>query len=193
MSFISDLLLPLARTDCPGNVQVSASNCFDNYKSHFVNMQKRENTLFTGVDVEILRSFCRYILFFVKSMRTTTNLRVHVFKDWSTPFSFAFGNERTLVTCKSCEARSEDLHATSVLSFPNANEKKMYFHPYIYAQATKIPEKVKKKSMSNFPSRDQGLWLENICPSFLMLHCRRMPLECRSWLAVYWTSHYDIF
>ena len=63
LSLISDLLLPLVRTDCPGNVQVSASNCFDNYKSHFVNMQKRENTLFTGVDVEILRSFCRYIFF----------------------------------------------------------------------------------------------------------------------------------
>ena len=32
--------------------------------------------------------------------------KMHVSKDWSTLFSFALGNERTLVTCKSCEARS---------------------------------------------------------------------------------------
>ena len=34
------------------------------------------------------------------------------FKDWSTPFLFALGNERTLVTCKSYEALLEHLHAT---------------------------------------------------------------------------------
>ena len=45
-------------------------------------------------------------------------------------FSFALGNERTLFACKSCDALSllKDLHATSVLSFPNAN-KKVYFDP----------------------------------------------------------------
>ena len=43
-------------------------------------------------------------------------------------FSFALGNERTLVTCKSCEARS-----------------KVYFNPYIYAEAMKTPLKVEKK------------------------------------------------
>ena len=33
--------------------------------------------------------------------------------------------------------------------------------------------------MSIFPSRDQCLSLENICHSFLMLHCRRMTWECK--------------
>ena len=36
------------------------------------------------------------------------------------------------------EALLEDLHATSVLSFTNANEK-VYFNPYIYAKAMKKP------------------------------------------------------
>ena len=34
------------------------------------------------------------------------------FKDWSTLFLFALGNERTLVTCKSCEARSASQRLT---------------------------------------------------------------------------------
>ena len=33
---------------------------------------------------------------------------------------------------------SQDLHVTSVFSFPNANNK-MYFNPYIYAKAMKNP------------------------------------------------------
>ena len=49
-------------------------------------------------------------------------------------FLFALGNERTLVTCKSCEALLKDLHGTSVLSFPNANKKELYFNPYIYSK-----------------------------------------------------------
>ena len=32
----------------------------------------------------------------------------------------------------------QDLHVTSVLSFPNAN-KKVYVNPYIYAKATNNP------------------------------------------------------
>ena len=40
-------------------------------------------------------------------------------------FSFALGKERTLVTCKSCEARIHKiLHVTSVLLFPYANEQR---------------------------------------------------------------------
>ena len=42
------------------------------------------------------------------------------------------------------EALLEDLHATSVISFPNANEK-VYFNPYIYAKGMKKTLKVKKK------------------------------------------------
>ena len=33
------------------------------------------------------------------------SLFIMLFKDWNTHFLFALGNERTLVTCKSCEAR----------------------------------------------------------------------------------------
>ena len=38
----------------------------------------------------------------------------------------------------------KDLHANSVLSFPNAN-KKVYFNPYIYAKATNNPKKLKNQ------------------------------------------------
>ena len=61
----------------------------------------------------------------------------------------------------------KDLHATRVLSFPNENEKKVYFNPYISAKAIKNPSNVEKLAI--FPSRDQCLSLENICYSFLML------------------------
>ena len=66
--------------------------------------------------------------------------------------------------CKSCKARS-DLHATSVLSFPNVNQKK---NPYIYAKLIKKTPKKSKKSKTIFSSRDQCHSLENICHSFLM-------------------------
>ena len=69
-------------------------------------------------------------------------------------FLFALENERTQVTCKSCEAR-----------FPNAN-KKVCFTPYIYAKATSNPYKVEKINVI-FPSRDQWHSLENVCHSFL--------------------------
>ena len=42
----------------------------------------------------------------------------------------------------------------------------------------KTPKK-SKKSITIFPSRDQCLSLENICHSFLMLHCRWMPWDCK--------------
>ncbi|KAK3103521.1 hypothetical protein FSP39_019833 [Pinctada imbricata] len=57
---------------CPGNVKVAASTCFANYKQHYVNIQKRENTLFTGVDVEILRSFCSS---YIDAMKCITDLK----------------------------------------------------------------------------------------------------------------------
>ena len=55
---------------------------------------------------------------------------------------------------------------------------KVYFNPYINAKAMKTPKR-SKKSMSTFPSHDQCLSFENICNSFLMLHCRRLPWECK--------------
>ena len=42
------------------------------------------------------------------------------------------------------EALLEDLYATSLLPFPNAN-KKVYFNPYIYAKAMKIPKSRKNQ------------------------------------------------
>ena len=42
---------------------------------------------------------------------------------------FALGNELTLVTCKSYSLK--DLHATSVLSFPNANKKRVFQSLYL--------------------------------------------------------------
>ena len=68
-----------------------------------------------------------------------------------------------------------------LLSFlSQCKQKKAYFFPYIYAKATKTHTK-SKKSMSIFPSHDQWQSLENICHSFLLLHCRRMPRECKYW------------
>ena len=63
-------------------------------------------------------------------------MNIHSFKDWSTLFSFAFGNEKTMVTCKSCEVLLKDLHVSSVLSF-KMQTKRIYFNPYIYAKAMK--------------------------------------------------------
>ena len=45
----------------------------------------------------------------------STNIRIAVHF-----FSFALGNEKTLVGCKSLTSASRDLHVTIVLSFPNA-------------------------------------------------------------------------
>ena len=63
---------------------------------------------------------------------STLYLFVHYYKpeiveDSSALLSFALGNEKTLVTCKFCEALLKDLHTTSFLSFPNANEQILIF------------------------------------------------------------------
>ena len=57
-------------------------------------------------------------------------------------------------------------------------QKKVYFNPYIYAEATNNPQK-SIKLMSVFRSRDRCLSLENICHGFLMLHRRQMTSECK--------------
>ena len=89
-------------------------------------------------------------------------------------FLFTLGNERTLVTCKSWEARSSKFYTRPVSFHFPMQTKKVYFNPYIYVKAMKNPWKVEK-----FPSSDQCLSFENICHSFLMLHCRRMSWECK--------------
>lgn len=43
---------------CPSDVQTYASDCFSHYKTQLKHMQKTDRTLFSGVDVENLRSLC---------------------------------------------------------------------------------------------------------------------------------------
>ncbi|XP_048743894.1 uncharacterized protein LOC125657249 [Ostrea edulis] len=44
--------------DCPSPVQKYAFQCFTSYNTQMLNMIKSSATLFSGVDVEILRAFC---------------------------------------------------------------------------------------------------------------------------------------
>ena len=64
-----------------------------------------------------------------------------LFKDWSTLFLFTLGNERTLVTCKSCEERSYSQKIyTRPMSFHFPMQtKKVYFNLYIYSKVTNNP------------------------------------------------------
>ena len=97
-------------------------------------------------------------------------------------FLFALGNERTqghwsLVNIVKREVLLRDLHATSVILFPNANEKSVLQSLYL-CLSDENPLEVEKINV-NFPSRDQCLSLKKICNSFLMLHCRQMPWKCK--------------
>nr|XP_034307033.1 uncharacterized protein LOC117682773 isoform X1 [Crassostrea gigas] len=44
--------------DCPSPVQKYAFQCFTGYNTQMLNMVKSSATLFSGVDVEIIRAFC---------------------------------------------------------------------------------------------------------------------------------------
>ena len=50
------------------------------------------------------------------------------------------------------EVLLEDLHATNVLPFPNANEKKSVLQSLYLCESNENPLKSRKKSMSIFPS-----------------------------------------
>ena len=101
-------------------------------------------------------------------------------KGWSTPFLFAFGSERTLVTCQSCEARSASQRFTReqcpFISQCKPTEKCTTNFIFMLKRWKPITG---ERIILVFPSRDQCLSLENICHSFLMLHCRRMPWDCK--------------
>lgn len=58
---------------CPSNVQREAFSCFSGYSTQLLNMQKSTETLFTGVDVELLRAFCSS---YVQSMNCIEDLKV---------------------------------------------------------------------------------------------------------------------
>ena len=59
--------------------------------------------------------------------------KMNLFKDWSTLFLFVLGNERTLVTCKSCEAG-----------------KNVYSNPYLYVKAMENTPKNQKNRFQFF-------------------------------------------
>ena len=133
----------------------------------------------------------RYVMFYIKHALSNKPLLSTlaviekticfvIFKDWRTLFFFRLHWEMKghWSRVNLWEALLKDLHATSVLSFPNANEKKYTSILIFMLKWWKIPKK-SKKSMSIFLSRDQCRSLENICHNFLMRHWRRMPLECK--------------
>ena len=64
------------------------------------------------------------------------------------------------------KALLKDLHATSVLSFPNA-KKCPSILIFMLFKVVNNPPKTEKKAMSIFLSRDRCLSLENICHGFL--------------------------
>lgn len=43
---------------CPSKLKMRSFSCFGDYNTQFLNMQKSQRTLFSGVDVELLRAFC---------------------------------------------------------------------------------------------------------------------------------------
>ncbi|OWF39324.1 uncharacterized protein LOC110465172 [Mizuhopecten yessoensis] len=45
-------------TGCPQYVKTAASNCFGDYRTQLHSLQESDHALFSGVNVELLRSFC---------------------------------------------------------------------------------------------------------------------------------------
>ena len=46
--------------DCPGqNLQERAFRCFNNFSAQKIHLDKSGSRLFSGIDVEVLRIFCR--------------------------------------------------------------------------------------------------------------------------------------
>ena len=109
---------------------------------------------------------------------------------------FALGNERTLVTCKSCEAWSasqrltrdqcpfisqcftllKDLRATNVLSFPNANKKKCTSILKFLLKRQITPESW--RNQCQFFGHVTGVFHWKIFATvFLCFHRRRMTSE----------------
>ena len=78
-------------------------------------------------------------IFVTASNQLAVRIEVHF-------FSFAMWNERTLVTCKSCEARSAFQRFTrdQCPCISQCKRIKVYFNPYIYAKAIKKTLKVEK-------------------------------------------------
>ena len=105
----------------------------------------------------------------------------NVIKDWSTLFSFALGNERTLVTCKSCEVRSASQRFTldQCPFISQMQTNKSVLQSLYLCWSDEKPLKTWKNQCQFFPSHDQCLSSEDICHSFLMLNCTWMTWECK--------------
>ena len=85
----------------------------------------------------------------------------------------------TVIGFYTVKALLKDLSTTCVISFPMQTKKCTFI--LIFMLKRQITPKKLKKSMSILQSHDQWQSLENICHSFLLLHCRRMPRECKYW------------
>lgn len=52
-------LVPLCRAECPRqNLQETALQCFNNFSTQKVHLDKSGSRLFSGIDIEVLRIFC---------------------------------------------------------------------------------------------------------------------------------------
>ncbi|XP_060072771.1 uncharacterized protein LOC132552601 [Ylistrum balloti] len=63
---------------CPSKLKMHSFSCFGDYNTQFLNMQKSQRTLFSGVDVELLRAFCSAYL---SAMTCINQLRTECGKD----------------------------------------------------------------------------------------------------------------
>ncbi|XP_041348483.1 uncharacterized protein LOC121368037 [Gigantopelta aegis] len=70
--FLSFLLVQVAGS-CPRDVTPEADACFADYNTHLQNMKMSSQRLCCGVDVEILRAFCRFVHAATTARATTHN------------------------------------------------------------------------------------------------------------------------
>ncbi|XP_033746643.1 uncharacterized protein LOC117331829 isoform X2 [Pecten maximus] len=63
---------------CPSKLKMRSFSCFGDYNTQFLNMQKSQRTLFSGVDVELLRAFCSA---YMSAMSCINELRMECGKD----------------------------------------------------------------------------------------------------------------
>ena len=103
-----------------------------------------------------------------------------LFMDWSTHFLYWLGNKVTRVTCKFVkrDALLKFLHV-NLCHFIFQSIQKMCISIHIFMLKQRILPLKSRKSKDNFPARDPWHSFENICHGCLMLHCRRMPRECK--------------
>ncbi|KAJ8302255.1 hypothetical protein KUTeg_021242 [Tegillarca granosa] len=66
-------ILPFCHSSCPYNVQKESHRCFEGYNTQLTALQKSHpDTLFSGVNIEVLRSFCSA---YINSMKCIQRLK----------------------------------------------------------------------------------------------------------------------